>query len=582
MSDGYRISSALCVFPGVVEGEALVSGSSFPLSGVTFEFASGKVRWPGHDLNGQTVRDRVLVLPEIRGFAGGDWALFSLSALYKTAPRAILCGDVGSFIAAGAILGKIVTVAQLSPEFLRGIENGAHVSVDSGAGVVRASGAGSSPTREAKFNSMKQDAADFELTSEERAMLAGSRGRAAAECLAFLVDYGKAVGADRLIKVDGVHAAGSGYNTTGEAVIAFLTRLSEEGARVEVPSTLNPIALDLTRWRDVMHMPPDLLARQVDLNSAFERIGFSAIYSCAPYWTGNVPGFGSNVAWSEHNAVSFANSVIGARTNFESNIATIAAAVTGRIPYYGLYKDENRRPQVTIELHTRLHDPVDWRCLGVVAARAAGARIPLFRGLCDKPTEQNLRDLCSSFGPPWTGVPLLHVEGVTPESPAGGGANPVGEVIHIGAVELERVREEFRGGADDELDLVALGCPQYSLSEIQEVAEHLRGRQVKQGVQLWLWTDAGTRAVADARGLVGEIERAGGQVLADTCGCAACPLQRSEFMFRGVATDSTKSCSFLGRTGLRTHLGSIEECIQAAESGRWPGRPRPAVQASRR
>ncbi len=173
---------------------------------------------------------------------------------------------------------------------------------------------------------------------------------------------------------------------------------------------------------------------------------------------------------------------------------------------------------------------------------------------------------------------LAKLPAITPESPASSGsvADSVAEILHIGAADLERVRDEFRGDADDALDLVALGCPQYSLQEIQGVAERLRDRRIKPGMQLWLWTDAATRAAADASGLVREIERAGGQVLADTCGCAACPVQRSEFAFRSVATDSTKSCSFLGRTGLRTHLGSVEECIQAAESGRWPGRRQPA------
>lgn len=318
-----------------------------------------------------------------------------------------------------------------------------------------------------------------------------------------------------------------------------------------------------------MRMPADLNERQISLNDAFERIGFSAIYSCAPYWTGNAPKFGSNIAWSEHNAASFANSVLGARTNFESNIATIAAAVAGRIPYYGLYKGENRQPQVVIELDARLRDQVDWRCLGVAAARVAGGRIPLFRGVPDRPTEESLRDLCSSFGPPWSAVPLLHIEGVTPEAKSGTVPNDA-EVIRIDASDLARVREEFRGGPDDDIGLVAMGCPQYSLTEIQQVAERLSGRRVKEGVHLWLWTDARTRASAEAKGYIGQIERSGGQVLADTCGCAACPVHRSELEFRSVVTDSTKSCGFLGRTGLRTHLGSIEECIEAAESGKWP------------
>lgn len=221
-----------CVFPGVVEGAALVSPGSFPLSGVTFEFGSGNVKWPGHELNGQSVRHRVLVLPEVRGFAGGDWALYSLSVLCKTAPLAILCADIGSFIAAGAILGKIVTVAQLPAEFLRSIESGAWIRIDSTSGVVGVTRVGARQVNEVEFAPMKGGGdAEFQLSTEDRAMLASARGAGAAECLSFLVDYGKALGANRLIEVEGVHVAGSGYNTTGDAAIAYLTHLSQGGRK---------------------------------------------------------------------------------------------------------------------------------------------------------------------------------------------------------------------------------------------------------------------------------------------------------------------------------------------------------------
>lgn len=46
-------------------------------------------------------------------------------------------------------------------------------------------------------------------------------------------------------------------------------------------------------------------------------------------------------------------------------------------------------------------------------------------------------------------------------------------------------------------------------------------------------------------------------------------MDRSGLGFASVATDSTKSASFLARTGLRTHLGTVDECLEAAVSGRW-------------
>src|SRR5687767_1973945 len=125
------------VYPGYVAGDALVAQTPFPLSGMTFDFGSGAMKWAGHELSGHTVRDKILVLPEIRAFAGGDWALFSLSTLYGTAPKAILCGDIDAFVVAGAILGKIVTIAGLPSTFLKSISNGDRLHVDAELGLIR-------------------------------------------------------------------------------------------------------------------------------------------------------------------------------------------------------------------------------------------------------------------------------------------------------------------------------------------------------------------------------------------------------------------------------------------------------------
>ena len=167
---------------------------------------------------------------------------------------------------------------------------------------------------------------------------------------------------------------------------------------------------------------------------------------------------------------------------------------------------------------------------------------------------------------------MLHVEGITPEARDGLISSEYLaslETVTVDAAAMERVRSELSGEREGPIDLVALGCPQYSAREIQTVADRLRSRKVKDGIQLWIWTDAATRAEADRAGAVRIIAEAGGQVLADTCGCAACPVGRSGFGFRGVATDSTKSCGFLGSTGLKMHVGSLDECIDAAVSGKW-------------
>src|SRR6476469_7555288 len=115
----------------------MVAQTPLPLSGASFEFDTGKVKWAGHDLQGKSVTDKILIVPDMLGFAGGDWALFALSQHYRTGPKAILCGEFNPFVAAGSILGRIPTVAMLPKELLTGIEDGDRIRIDTAKGIVQ-------------------------------------------------------------------------------------------------------------------------------------------------------------------------------------------------------------------------------------------------------------------------------------------------------------------------------------------------------------------------------------------------------------------------------------------------------------
>ena len=569
-SDRRAVTRGRLVAPGSADAEAIVSAEPVPLSGVGFDPAIGALRWRGHPLDGMSLSGRVLVMPRARPFAGGDWALYGMAALQKTAPAAIVCEEADAFVTAGALLGGIPTVDGLGPADLASIAAGDRVRIDGARHVLEwGSGDGRRPRRLAL-----RPPPSMRLTDDERRILDGAHGEGPRRCLEFLVAFGEAVGARRLLPVQSVHVAGSGYNTTGDIALGYLQSLAATGATVCVPSTLNPVALDLERWRTVLRFPDDLFEKQVGMNAAFAALGFVPLYSCAPYWTAQAAWFGAHLVWGEHNAVSYANSVLGARTNFESHVATIPAAITGRIPEYGLHLDANRRPRAIVRVEARLDDPVDWRCLGVYAATRLGDRIPLFTGLPRTTSSRQLRDLCGALGPPWASIPMLHVLGVTPEAPdlrtAFGGRVPRDvETIVVDRRRLRSARELVTTASGERVDVVALGCPQASIDDIADVVDALAGRRAHPDVRLWIWADAATRATAQRMGLLASIEDAGGQILTDTCGCAACPIDRSALGVRTLATDSTKSCGFQARTGIGTYLGTVRECLDAAVSGRW-------------
>lgn len=568
-----RSSVCRLIQPGNAEGRALVSPDVFPFSGVTFDLPTGVVRWPGHTLNGKSVKGTVLVLPKIRAFASGDWALVALSSLYRSGPSAILCGELPPFLAAGALLGKVTTYAGLPEALLKSISDGDAISIQGDRQrlrltIRRKNGNGQDAPENIDFEVMEH-AGEVKLSKEQTRFADGSHGAALKECMQLMIEYARVVGAQRLIPITSAHAAGSGFNTTGDVAIRFLQGLVAEQVRTVVPATLNPIAVDLDRWDGVLGMPAKLFDRQVQLNEAFARLGFIGTYSCKPYWTKHAAEPGENFVSGEHIVVSYSNSVIGARSNLESNIIGIISAFLGCIPLYGLYLPENRRPSIRVLVPPSLGDAVDWRCLGVAAARKTGGQIPYFHGFGARPTEQNMRDLCGAYGPPWTSAPMLHAEGGTADWESARDAALHLKEIVLTMSDIESVRQELFVATDADIDLVALGCPQASIGEIEEIAGYLDGVRVADRTRLWIWTDAETRAAAQSAGLVAIIESAGGQLIADTCGCAACPIDRSRHAIKHVVTDSTKSCGFLNRSEIVTHLGSVGECLDAALTGRW-------------
>jgi predicted aconitase len=99
------------------------------------------------------------------------------------------------------------------------------------------------------------------------------------------------------------------------------------------------------------------------------------------------------------------------------------------------------------------------------------------------------------------------------------------------------------------------------------VARWLEGKQVK--TKLWITTARETKDRAQQQGLVEPIEAAGGQVVADTCLVVA-PIE--ELGLRSMATNSAKAAFYVPtHSGLEVRFGKLEQCLEAAVTGKWPG-----------
>jgi len=371
------------------------------------------------------------------------------------------------------------------------------------------------------------------LTEEEEKMLSGGHGEVVERSFRLLVRLGEIYGADRMVPIGSVQVAGVSYKSIGDPGLDFLEDIAEKGAKVRVPTTLNPPGMDLEDWKE-LGFPEDFAEKQLRIIDAFKRMGIMMTATCTPYLVGNLPRFGEHIAWSESSAVSFANSVIGARTNREGGPSALAAALCGVTPNYGLHLDENRRPSFLVKVDAELKSNSDFGALGYHVGKIVKDKVPYFWGIKDADVDQ-LKALGAAMAASGA-VALYHVEGLTPEA---GLMNPSGlEEIEVGDRELREAYEKLNTGKDP--DIIILGCPHASLKEIATLACKLEGKRLRK--PLWICTSRITKEAATRMGFTGLIEKAGGKVVADTCAVVS-PIERMGY--RTTAVDSGKAANYL-------------------------------------
>src|SRR5207237_1520205 len=148
--------------------------------------------------------------------------------------------------------------------------------------------------------------------------------------------------AKRLVPITSAHVSGDSDKMIGDSGLEFLEDFALD-ARVAAPTTVNPLGTDLAQWKE-LGIPPDFAEKQARIARAYATMGVRPSFSCTPYLIGVRPGLGEHVAWAESNAVCFANSVLGARTNREGGPSALAAAIVGATHEYGLTPEEGRKP----------------------------------------------------------------------------------------------------------------------------------------------------------------------------------------------------------------------------------------------
>ncbi len=403
-----------------------------------------------------------------------------------------------------------------------------------------------------------------ELTGEERSLLAGEGTEAERLSMQILVAVATAAGAPRLRPVTRAHIDSCLYH--GRSGLDFARLLLAGGGRVRVPTTLNVSSLDLLH-PDLYRGDPATAREAREMMDAYVAMGCRPTWTCAPYQLPDRPAFGEHVAWAESNAIVFANSVLGARTDRYGDFIDIAAAIVGKVPDAGLHRPEGRKATLVVDV-SEVSASVAGRddfppLLGHIVGRAAGSGVPAIVGVERPFTEDDLKALgaaAASSG----GVGLFHLVGVTPEASTLDDVvgTPGVERLLVGDDDIVGARRELSGGSPGRVDAVSVGTPHASATEIGTVAELLGSRRVR--IPFYLST--GRDVLEGVPDVAERLEAAGVTLVVDTCTYIT-PILDPEV--RVVMTNSAKWAYYApGNLGVEVVFATLAECVESAVAGR--------------
>ncbi len=408
----------------------------------------------------------------------------------------------------------------------------------------------------------------MKLTPDQEKMLQGG-GRTQQTAMAMLLAVGRAMDATDLIPVASAHIVIDAF-AMGKPGADLIVSMAESGARFAVPATINAISFD-RRTGPSPETATDYDVHQQRMLEACQVMGAVATCSCNPFSQGIAPAFGEHVAWSESATTGYVNSVLGARSNREGATA-IASALTGVTPRYGMHVPANRRASVHFEVAFQPRNESEFNLLGSLVARRSQGRIPVISGLAH-PGADALFGFGASFAIV-ANIPMFHIVGITPEAPSledvCAGVPPA--PISITRNDLDRERAAYDTDGSTGVDLVTIGAPHATIHQIQEVAELLKGRKVKPGIEFTLTTNRSNFALAESSGLLSTLVSAGVKVTADRM-CFGCDLGARKYQRAALlATNSVKAAlSAPGTRGVRTRYGTTRQCVEAAITGIWKG-----------
>ncbi|MFK8076403.1 MAG: aconitase X [Granulosicoccus sp.] len=555
-------------------GSLLVSDTPISFWG-GIDPANGDVIDEHHPLSGENVTSRLLAIPGSRGSCSGSSVLLELLDSDKS-PAALIFCEAEEILVLGALIAKVMfdkslPLLRIDSEDFNTLVNGADAQIDNDLlKVFTQNGEQIIKGQRIHIDLDDEQFNDINLSDEDRRLLSGEYGKAAEVSMRIVLRMAQLQHATHLIDITQAHIDGCVYN--GLSNLKFAERLVEWGATVKVPTTLNALSVDQQQWR-AQGIHPEFGEPASAVGDAYVAMGARKSFTCAPYLLNSAPSAGEQIVWAESNAVAYANSVLGAKTQKYPDFLDICIALTGRAPASGTHLDQGRLPTLFIDTEFSEHaDDSYWPLLGYHVGLLAENSIPFVRGLSlAQPSADDLKAFSAAFATT-SSVPMFHMAGVTPEAAhvlqqlASDGRSD----LPVKTITIDDLCTSWRSlntAQSNQVDMVCLGNPHFSRTEV-EALNRLCGSRVKSpdvDVVVTLGRDIYQQCLDDA--IISSLKEFGVQFVMDTCWCM---LQEPVIPKSGsiLMTNSGKYAHYgPGLVKRSIHFGSLKECVDAACNG---------------
>lgn len=323
------------------------------------------------------------------------------------------------------------------------------------------------------------------LTSEQQAILDGSKGETMAKVMKTMVMYGDAFEAEKLVPITSKnnHLVTSFGLKVMSPVYDLMQQLLDAGVISDQKFSVDPRPIDKNVpasflqnfvFNKLMYTKQDFYEEQLKKLGLLNDDAFTC--TCYMDEVGNKPQKGEVLSWAESSAVVYANSVLGARCNRNSGIIDIMGSIVGYVPYFGLLTDEGRKADWIIKIETTKKPEA--QLLGSAIGMKVMEDVPYVIGL-DKWLGTELDDAACTylkdFGAATASngaVGLYHIENLTPEAAELGQSliKEDAKTYVIDDAELERVYKNYPivwKNKDAKPKLCFMGCPHMSLEQLK-------------------------------------------------------------------------------------------------------------------